>query len=204
MAAPQVTRLYTVEEYLALEEVSEVKHEFHYGEIFAMTGATLRHNRLVKNGFRSLDKRLGNGACEVFLDGAHLVISDTHFLYPDLLVTCSPEDREAERILRHPAVIIEILSPSSLDYDRRTKLKLYQRLSSLRHYVLIAQDYCWVECLTREPSVEVPSEDKWTLQAFDLLTDILPLPAIGIEVPLAELYADIQIEQGPYLRKESK
>jgi Uma2 family endonuclease len=124
-------------------------------------------------------------------------------LYPDLIVTCSLEDREAERILRHPVVIIEILSPSSFDYDRRTKLKLYQRLPSLQHYVLVTQDYCWVECLTREPSGKAPTEDKWTLQAFELLTDRLPLPAIGIEVPLAELYAGIQIEQGPYLRKES-
>jgi Uma2 family endonuclease len=190
---------YTVEEYLALEEKSEVRHEYYQGEIFAMAGASLAHNRIIRNGSSVIQQLLGSGACEAFIDGALLKIDDSCILYPDLVVSCHPDDLVAERILHHPSVVLEVLSPSSADYDRTSKLRLYQRLSSLRHYVLVRQDYCWVECLTRQVG-EVSPENEWTLQVYDALTDELHLSALGIRVPLMELYARVKLDTPPQIR----
>ena len=88
-------------------------------------------------------------------------------------------------------MLIEVLSPSSADYDRTTKLRLYRQLPSLQHYVLIRLDYCWVECLTRTPN------DEWTLSIYDDLTTALRLPALNISVPLAELYARVKLAAPP-------
>ncbi|MBT9393473.1 Uma2 family endonuclease [Hymenobacter sp. NST-14] len=190
---------YTVEEYLKLEESSEIRHEFYRGEIFAMSGASLSHNRIIRNGATSTQRLLNDGACEVFLDGAQLKIDATCFLYPDLTISCHPDDLAADRILAHPSVVFEVLSPSSADYDRTSKLRLYQQLPSLRHYVLVRQDYCWVECLTRQPQ-SAGAENEWTLQVYDKLSDELHLSALSIRVPLTELYARVKLEQPPQIR----
>lgn len=190
---------YTVEEYLKLEERSEIRHEFYRGEIFAMSGASLSHNRIIRNGATSIQRLLNDGACEVFLDGAQLKIDATCFLYPDLTISCHPDDLVADRILAHPSVVFEVLSPSSADYDRTSKLRLYQQLPSLRHYVLVRQDYCWVECLTRQPQ-SAGAENEWTLQVYDKLSDELHLSALSIRVPLTELYTRVKLEQPPQIR----
>ncbi|MDU0372551.1 Uma2 family endonuclease [Hymenobacter endophyticus] len=190
---------YTVEEYLTLEENSEIRHEFYQGEIFAMSGVSLPHNRIIGNGYRALGDRLNPAQCEVFLDGAQLKVDATCFLYPDLTISCHPDDLAADRILAHPSVVFEVLSPSSADYDRTSKLRLYQQLPSLRHYALVRQDYCWVECLTRQPEL-AGTENEWTLQVYDKLTDELHLSALSIRVPLTELYARVKLEQPPQIR----
>lgn len=194
---------YTVEEYLALEEASEIRHEYYQGEIFAMSGASLAHNRIIGNGYRALDDRLNPDQCEVFIDGALLKIDASTILYPDLIVSCHPDDLEADRILQHPSVIVEVLSPKSADYDRTAKLRFYQRLPSLRHYVLIRQDYCWVECLTRVVE-QAATESEWTLQVYDMLTDEIHLAALGIRVPLAELYARVRLGVPPQMPGRSE
>lgn len=190
---------YTVEEYLKLEESSEIRHEFYHGEIFAMSGASLPHNRIIGNGYRALGDRLNPDQCEVFLAGAQLQVDASCLLYPDLTISCHPDDLAADRILAHPSVVFEVLFPSSADYDRTSKLRLYQQLPSMRHYVLVRQDYCWVECLTRQPE-SAGAENEWTLQVYDKLTDELHLAALSIRVPLAELYARVKLEQPPQIR----
>lgn len=186
---------YTVGEYLTLEESSEVRHEFYQGEIFAMAGATLVHNRIIGNSYRALGDRLDASRCEAFLDGALLKIDNSCFVYPDLLVSCHPDDLAADRILQQPSVILEVLSPATAAYDRTTKLRFYQRLTSMQHYVLVQQEYCWVECLTRQPE----QQNQWTLQVYDALSDELHLPALQLRVPLAELYARVKLGPPPQL-----
>lgn len=186
---------YTVEEYLALEEVSEVRHEFYHGEIFAMAGATLAHNRIIRNGSAVIQRLLGQSDCEVFVDGALLKIDNSCFVYPDLLASCHADDLAADRILQHPSVVIEVLSPATAAYDRTAKLRFYQRLASVQHYVLVQQEYCWVECLTRQPE----PGNQWTLQVYDALSDDLHLSALQLSVPLAELYARVKLGPPPQL-----
>ena len=178
---------YSAEEYLALEIQSEIRHEYYQGELYAMAGASLPHNRIIRNGIIAIQQRINSGQCETFVDGALLKVLDAYYFYPDLIVSCDARDLEAERILQHPTVLIEVLSPNSADYDRTTKLRLYRQLPSLQHYVLIRQDYCWVECLTRTPN------DEWTLSIYDDLTTLLHLPALNSSVPLAELYARVKL-----------
>ena len=184
---------YTVEEYLALEETSEVRHEFYHGEIFAMAGGSLAHNRIIRNGSAVIQQLLGHSACEVFLDGALLKIDNSCFVYPDLLVSCHPDDLEADRILQHPSVVVEVLSPATTAYDRTTRLRFYQQLPSVQHYVLVQQEYCWAECLTRQPG----QENQWTLQVYDALSDELHLSALQLRIPLTELYARVKLGPPP-------
>lgn len=186
---------HTVEEYLTLEESSEVRHEFYQGEIFAMAGATLAHNRIIRNGSAVIQRLLGQSDCEVFVDGALLKIDNSCFVYPDLLVSCHPDDLAADRILQYPTVIIEVLSPATAAYDRTTKLRFYQRLPSVQHYVLVQQEYCWVECLSRQAE----AENQWMLQVHDALSDELHLSALGLRVSLAELYARVKLGPPPQL-----
>jgi len=190
-----VPHFHSVEEYLALEEQSETRHEYYRGEVFAMAGASLSHNRIIRNGSAALLGMLSTD-CEVFIDGALLKVDSSCFLYPDLSISCHPDDLIADRILEHPSVIVEVLSPSSADYDRTYKLRLYQQVPDLRHYVLVRQDYCWVECLTRQVEKK-DTESEWTLQVYDKLTDELHLSALGIRVPLEALYARVKLEQPP-------
>ena len=191
MEQQQATPHYSVEEYLLLEVQSEIRHEYYQGEIFAMAGAPLQHNRIIRNGSVAIQQRLRSEECELFLDGALVKVSDAYYFYPDLIVSCDAEDLVADRILQHPTVLVKVLSPGSADYDRTTKLRLYRQLPSLQHYVLIRQDYCWVECLTRT------SDDEWTLRIYDELSAFLLLPALNISVPLAELYARVKLAEPP-------
>ena len=140
--------------------------------------------------------RVDLAACAGFLNGILVRVDDTCVLYPDLIISCHPDDLAADRILHHPPVFFEVLPPSSTDYDRTSKLRLYQRLSSLRHCVLVWQDYCWVECLTRQIG-EVSPENEWRLQVYDALKDELHLSALGIRVPLVELYARVKLHAPP-------
>ena len=189
-------RYYSPEEYLAQEEQAEVRHEYYQGEIFAMAGTTLWHNRVVGNGLLALQKRLNPDHYEAFVASALVKVSEAYYFYPDLIVSCHEEDLTANRILQYPSVLVEVLSPGSADYDRTTNFRLYRQLPSLQHYVLIRQDYCWVECLTRVPSPD-PATSDWLLRIHDSLTDVLQLPALGVGLPLAELYARVRLTEPP-------
>ena len=91
---------YSAEEYLALEIQSEIRHEYYQGDLYAMAGASLPHNRIIRNGIIAIQQRINSGQCETFVAGALLKVSDAYYFYPDLIVSCDARDLEAERVLR--------------------------------------------------------------------------------------------------------
>jgi Uma2 family endonuclease len=134
--------LLSVAEYLAGEESAEVRHEYLAGEIYAMTGASARHNRICLNLGAALLRQLRGSPCQVFMVDlkVHLrVNSDDYFYYPDLMVACRADDA-ASHYREHPRVIIEVLSESTERIDRREKFFAYQQIAALEEYVLVAQD----------------------------------------------------------------
>ncbi len=152
MSSAAKKMLFTPQQYLAIEREAEGKHEFYRGEISAMAGASLEHNRISRNLNYALGRHLGDGPCEVFSSEMRVKVDATSlYTYPDLLVACAPLEFEDSHldVLLNPTVFIEILSPSTESYDRGKKFAQYRTISTLRDYVLISQDAPLVERYTR-------------------------------------------------------
>jgi Uma2 family endonuclease len=188
-AAPEPSL--TPEEYLARERQAEAKCEYLQGEVFAMVGASREHNLIAVNVAGELRRQLHDRDCEVYQSDMRVKVSPTGlYTYPDVTVVCGEpqfEDAEADTLL-NPNVLIEVLSPSTADYDRGGKFAHYRRLSSLAEYVLISQDRCLVEHHVRQP------QDQWLLSEQDSLDATLDLPSIGCELQLSEIYLKVRLE----------
>ena len=172
------------EEYLALERQAETKSEYLDGEIFAMSGASRKHNRLSLNVAFILDSQLKAKGCEVFASEMRVKVSATGlYTYPDVIVVCGEpqfEDAEVDTLL-NPTLIIEVLSKSTEDYDRGTKFLHYRSLPSFSEYVLIVQSQIHVEHYLRQ-------DDAWVLTETDRRDDVIELPSVGARLALADIY----------------
>lgn len=182
-------RRFTVEDYLRMESESMEKHEYYNGEIFSMSGAKLDHNIITSNLMGHLHPNLENSSCQVFgSDLAVHVEANGLFTYPDISIVCGePVTRENDALhLMNPSVIIEVLSPSTKEYDRGDKFKLYQGLPTLREYVLIDSKSVLVEHFIKN------AKGEWELQKYSGPGDILLIEAAGVSVSLKKIYARTQ------------
>ena len=178
----------TSEQYLVLERKSPVKHEFYDGQMFAMAGASRRHNLIAGNLLGEIHPRLRDRPCEVYMGHMRVCVRPNElYTYPDVVAVCGEphfEDAELDTLL-NPEVIIEVLSPSTEADDRGKKFAHYRRLSSLREYVLVAQDQVRVERYRRQGQ-------EWTVTELSRPEDVLRLDAIDCEIALSEIYAKVQ------------
>lgn len=188
MAFPQPIKQYTVEEYLEMERKSQIKHEYYRGEIFAMSGASLSHNRIQVNFIGETRAFLKGKSCDVFGSDlrVHVPVNGL-YTYPDAIIVCgAPElgDNESDTLL-NPAVIVEVLSKSTQSYDRGDKFNLYRAIPSLQEYILIASEAVGVEHYTRGQN------NSWLLQEYNQPDVVLPITTINFSLPLSELYAGV-------------
>lgn len=139
----------TLSAFLEWENAQETRHEFYRGEVFAMVGVRRPHGRVVANLVHALMSALDGSACQVFNEGMKLQVADDAILYPDVFVTCDKADLVTEMVFRAPTLVIEVLSPSTEEYDRSRKFALYRRLESLREYVLVNPDTKRIESFVR-------------------------------------------------------
>ena len=189
-------RRYTVEEYFALEEQSDIRHEYYHGEIFpvdgfdsveAMAGGTKSHNRLIQNCAFALRTGLQGGPCEVFAENVKLALSgNQHFNYSDVVVSCDPTDDDP-RTVHTPVLVIEVLSKSTEARDRGWKFEQYQALPSLQQYVLVSQYRMQVDSFVRT------NHGTWELTPLRLPDDILQVPALGLSIPMTAIYERISL-----------
>ena len=175
------------EEYLRLEAQSPVRLEYIAGGIYAMTGASIRHNLIALNLASALRSHLKPSPCRVFMEGVKLhVTRDNAYYYPDVMVSCDPRlERPTanDMVVDKPVVIVEVLSESTAGIDRREKLAAYRKLASLKEYVLVEQDARHVEIYRRSGDVG------WEHVTLDA-SDTLELASVEFRLPLAELYED--------------
>ena len=138
MSTPAEQLSMTAEEFLTWEESQEEKHEFLQGEIFAMGGARREHVVACLNIASHLKQQLRNTPCRAYMSDMKLQIEqlDAYF-YPDVMVSCSQSDQQADQFLTQPRLIIEVLSDSTEAYDRGDKFAAYRKIESLQEYVLI-------------------------------------------------------------------
>lgn len=131
---------YTFEQYLEVEEVARVRHEFYAGEIYAMAGGTPEHAAMAAAVTLALGRQLAAGTCRVYSSDLRVrVVATGLATYPDVTVVCGPSQRDPESPthVTNPKVVVEVLSPSTADYDRKEKLQHYQQIPSLEAIVLI-------------------------------------------------------------------
>ena len=132
----------SVEDYLAGELKSEVRHEYLRGLVYAMAGTSGEHNIICQNLLIALRSHLRGKPCQVFMESVKLRLRTAHediFYYPDLIVTCDPRDTEGY-FKKFPKVLLEVLSPDTERIDRREKFSGYTQIDSLEEYILVAQD----------------------------------------------------------------
>jgi Uma2 family endonuclease len=170
------------EDYLAAERVSETKHEYLAGVVYAMAGASRAHNYICRNILSGLENRIGGGACEPVGSDQRLRIQRSgasFYYYPDVTVDCSGSK---ENEVTEPTVIFEVLSPESDRADRVEKLVNYQFIPSLRVYVLVDQFRHALTVFRRG------EEEQWAMETPVGAASRLDLPEIGCSLPLAEIY----------------
>ncbi|MDJ0515755.1 MAG: Uma2 family endonuclease [Trichodesmium sp. MO_231.B1] len=140
----------TPEEYLEWEAKQEFRHEYVDGEILAMTGGSLPHNDIALNFYTALRSHVRQRGCRVNVSDAKVQdAKNSCYFYPDLVISCNPDDLKSRDFIKHPKVIIEILSPSTEKYDRGNKFKYYRQFPSLQEYVLVDSESISVEIYQR-------------------------------------------------------
>lgn len=178
----------TPEEYLRIERAAETKSEYFNGEMFAMSGASRKHNLVTGNISRRIGNQLDGRPCEIYASDMRVHIPATGlYTYPDVVVVCGEpmlEDKEFDTLL-NPTLLIEVLSKSTASYDRGDKFMHYRSIDSLSEYLLVAQNECRVEHHTKQ------ADGRWILEETRALDATINLASINCQLVLKEVYARV-------------
>lgn len=175
----------SVEDYLAGEGVSEVRHEYVNGFVRAMTGETKAHNEIAQNLSEAIRRKTRGGPCRTFINGIKvfpLPSALSVFYYPDVMVACDPRDTD-NRYCRYPKLLIEVASDSTESKDRSEKLLAYLQNETLEEYVIVAQD--------RPEATIFRRSTGWQREDVRGLDAVLELHSVGLSITLAEVYAGV-------------
>ncbi len=170
------------QDYLEAEKVSDVKHEYFDGEIFAMSGAKANHQRITMNVGSAFHNHLKDTPCEAFISDMKVRADrGNKYFYPDVVVSCN-QDGDSD-FTESPRLVIEVLSNSTRKFDKDLKRKIYQTIPSLEEYVLIEQDHVEIE-------ISRKSED-WH-SSYYFLGDDVTFESIGLTLPVLEIYQRVE------------
>jgi len=178
----------SVTEYLEYEKTSDVKHEYYQGEVFAMAGGKVAHNRIVTRLTILLGQQLRGKTCEPFNSDQRIHIpNNSLFTYPDISIVCGPVvtlNNDDLNIL-NPSIIIEVLSPATKNYDRSEKFQLYRDIPTLKEYILIDSESIHIEVF------RINAKGKWELEEYNNNYKTLSLPLINVAIPVFDIYEGI-------------
>jgi Uma2 family endonuclease len=179
-ATPRIT----IEEYLDGEQQSSIRHEFIDGQVYAMAGASANHNRVAGNLFASLSNHYMDGSCEPFISDMKVKVAEV-FYYPDVMLCCDPDDHH--RLYREqPQLLIEVTSAATERTDYYEKRLAYQRISTLRQYVIINPDKVLVDIFERD------ANGNWAKHTLSRLSDQLRLGSLNL--PLLTVYRRVEFD----------
>ena len=188
IAIPQQPAKMTIEEYLAWELDQDIRYEYINGEVFAMTGGTIPHNDIALNLYTSLRPHLRPRGCRINVSDVKVqVTSKGPYFYPDLIVSCHPEDINARKFIQNPKLIVEVLSPGTSGKDREEKFRYYLTIPSLQEYILIDSEKISVERYCR-------GEGRMWLYYPYTTGDMITLSSIAFEFPIEILYDSVGLE----------
>jgi Uma2 family endonuclease len=176
-------RAISPEEYLEGEKVSDIKHEFVNGEVFAMAGASKNHGRISANLARRLGNHLEGSSCEPYVSDVKVKTATGSYRYPDVLVVCDDQFSDDDYVTDAPLIIVEVLSRSTRRTDEIDKFLEYINIPSLKEYVVIEQDFVKVTVYR--------ANDDWRCKHY-FLDDEVPLESIELELPVEDIYQRVQ------------
>ena len=181
----------SAEDYLQAEKDAVEKHEYYQGEIFAMSGASVKHNRIQSNTMGEFYLKLKGKGCQPYGSDLRIHIPEnTLYTYPDITIFCGPPDLTNDHFdtATNPSVIVEILSLSTRNYDRFSKFNLYRDIKTLNTYILVDSLSYSIERHTRN------EDNTWQLQDLKSLNDTLVLKTLQIEILLKDIYEGVTFD----------
>lgn len=188
--AVQTKNYVTPEEYLAAERAAEFKSEYYQGEVFAMSGASNNHNLIVANLIIALGINFKGKNCVVYPSDMRLHIPvNGLYTYPNVLAVCGEIQflDDKEDTLLNPFLVIEVLSPSTADYDRGAKFMIYRSIPALQHYLLIDSRAHHVVKYFKN------SDHNWVITDIRNLQSTLMLTNPDLALPLSDIYENAEI-----------
>ncbi len=177
-------------DYLDKERLAVEKHEYFKGEIFAMSGASIAHNKIAINSISDIFIKLKGKKCQPFGSDLRIHIpKNTLFTYPDISIVCDEIETTDDKFdtITNPSVLIEILSPSARNYDKGEKFTLYREIDSLQEYILIDSERIMVEKFIRN------SDNSWQLTEYRTIEQSFSIATVGIEMFLLDIYDGVKI-----------
>jgi Uma2 family endonuclease len=163
-----------------------VRHEYVSGEVYAMTGGTARHGRIVRNVARRLDVAAGDGPCEVFTETMRVGVDNDTYYYPDVIVNCALLG-DLEVVAREPCVVVEVTSPDTARVDRGEKLDRYRGIPGLRVYLIVDHRRRRVERHWRGSDA-----DEWRREEV-VGEGRVVVPCVDVELTLDEIYRRVEL-----------
>ncbi|MET0753934.1 MAG: Uma2 family endonuclease [Pyrinomonadaceae bacterium] len=190
MGLPKLKTKISIEDYLEGEKTSQIKHEYVSGEVYAMAGASDKHHRISANLFKKLDSHLENSECEAFMAEMKLKVNEDTFYYPDVFVACDKPAKSAYQ-RETPVLIIEVISPSTRQIDRREKLRAYQQMESVQEYLIIEQDKVHIELHRRQP------DGRWITYFYNTgdFDEQIRFESVDLTTNLEEIYSRVKFEE---------
>ena len=185
IAIPQQPPKMSVQEYLTWEPQQDIRYEYVNGKIFAMTGGTIPHNDIALNLYTALRPHLRAKGCRVNVSDVKVQVTpQSPYYYPDLIVSCDPQDLKAHKFIQYPRIIVEVLSPGTSARDRGEKLSDYLKMPTLQEYIMIDSEKISVERYSR-------GEGRMWLYYPYIAGDIITLSSIEFECPIELLYENV-------------
>lgn len=180
-----------VEDYLEAEKDSPIRHEYVDGHVFAMAGASDRHNLIAGTVYARLLGLLGAGLCRAFISDMKVMVEQSIYYYPDVVVACDPPGGDPYT-RRQPVLIVEVTSPSTQRADYSEKLPAYKRIPGLMECVLISQVQMFVELHRRVG-------EEWQTELLTRPEEELRLESVGLSLTLSEIYRNVEFVEGSQL-----
>ncbi|ACM33976.1 Uma2 family endonuclease [[Acidovorax] ebreus] len=178
----------SIQDYLDGEQATETKHEYLGGQVVAMGGASDKHGLIAGSLHAMLLPAARRKGCQLFMADMKVRVDhdgDSDFYYPDLLLSCQPDDKEPPYYRSQPCLLVEVLSPSTERIDTREKLLAYRLLPSLREYLLLRQDRVHADLY------QLGDEGRWQHLVLTRPDEVLALRCLDVAVSLRDVYADV-------------
>lgn len=181
----------TPEEYLEFDRASEERYEYFAGEMFLMSGGSARHNSIIFNINLSLGGQIKGGRCRGFANSQRVLVDETGlYTYPDVVIVCGQPVFAHGDTLTNPTLLVEVLSPSTGNYDKVGKFDHYRKIASLAEYILVAQDKPHVMRYVRQTDAVT-----WLLSETTDINYVIELPSINCQLALSDVYDNVEFSE---------
>ncbi len=171
----------SVEDYLVLNRNSkDARYEYLDGELRMLAGGSPDHSIIIANLTAAIKGSLKGSQCRVYNSDLQLRLSEKRYVFPDVTISCDERDRNQKETIRHPHVVVEVLSPTTEAIDRGKKAAYYRACSTIQEYMMVDSEEIFVEVHRRE-------EERWTINTFEP-GDTITLESLGIRFPIEDAY----------------